>query len=210
MKLETIQLYFKAERAESLVFIAIGIIALAAGMYFLFSFKQPFYTGIAWPLIIIAVIQIFVGGARHSFANAKDVSRVETMYSTNNHALTTQEIPRMETVMKNFVVYRFVEIAVAAVGIILILTQFFGSRGLGIGTGLFIQALLMLAADYFDMKRGQQYLDMASGISEKYSLNCLYRGHSRSVVFYSTKLFVGVKGKMSDTKSTSTLASKGQ
>ncbi|MGA9111927.1 MAG: hypothetical protein ACLPSL_13115 [Smithella sp.] len=155
--METIQLYFKAERAESLVFIAIGIIALAAGMYFLFSFKQPFYTGIAWPLIIIAVIQIFVGGAVF-IRSPKDISRVETMYSTNHHALTTQEIPRMETVMKNFVVYRFVEIAVAAVGIILILTQFFGSRGLGIGTGLFIQALLMLAADYFDMKRGQQYL----------------------------------------------------
>ena len=45
--MENIQLYFKAERTESLVFIAIGIIAFAACIYFLFSFKKPFYTGIA-------------------------------------------------------------------------------------------------------------------------------------------------------------------
>jgi len=157
-KMENIQLYFKAERAESLVFIAIGIIAFAAGLYFLFSFKKPFYTGIAWPLIIIAVIQIFVGGAVF-IRSPKDIARVEIMCSTNYHALATQEIPRMETVMKNFVVYRFIEIALAAVGIILILTPFLGNMSQGIGTGLFIQSLLMLAADYFAMKRGQQYLD---------------------------------------------------
>jgi hypothetical protein len=156
--MENIQSYFKAERAESLVFIAIGIIAFAAGIYFLFSFKKPFNTGIAWPLIIIAVIQIFVGGAVF-IRSPKDIARVEIMYSTNHHALTTQEIPRMETVMKNFVVYRWVEIALAAVGVILILAQIFGSMGKGVGTGLLIQSLLMLVADYFAMRRGQLYLD---------------------------------------------------
>ncbi len=156
--MENIQLYFNAERAESLVFIAIGIIAFAAGIYFLFSFKKPFYTGMTWPLIIIAVIQIFVGGAVF-IRSPKDIARVEIMYSTNHHALTTEEIPRMEKVMKNFAVYRWVEMVLAAVGIILILTQFLGSMSQGIGTGLFIQLLLMLAADYFAMKRGQQYLD---------------------------------------------------
>jgi len=156
--MENIQTYFNAERAESLVFIAIGIIAFAAGIYFLFSFKKPFYTGIAWPLIIIAVIQIFVGGAVF-IRSPKDIARVEIMFSTNHHALATEEIPRMETVMKNFAVYRWVEIALTAVGVILILTQIFGSMGKGIGTGLLIQSLLMLVADYFAMKRGQVYLD---------------------------------------------------
>ena len=156
--MENIQMYFNAERAESLVFIAIGIIASVAGIYFFFFLKKPFYTGMAWPLIIIAVIQLFVGGAVF-IRSPKDIARVEIMFSTNHQALTTEEIPRMETVMKNFVVYRWVEIALAAVGVILILTQMFGSMGKGIGTGLLIQSLLMLAADYFAMKRGQLYLD---------------------------------------------------
>ncbi len=156
--MENIQLYFKAERAESLVFIAIGIIAFAAGIYFLISLKKPFYSGIAWPLIIIAVIQLFVGTTVF-IRSPKDIARVEIMFSTNHSALTTEEIPRMETVMKKFDVYRWVEIALAAVGVILILTQIFGSTGKGIGAGLFIQSFLMLVADYFAMKRGQQYLD---------------------------------------------------
>jgi hypothetical protein len=156
--MENIQIYFGAERAESLVFIAIGIIASAMGIYFFFFFKKPFYTGIAWPLIIVAVIQLFVGGAVF-IRSPKDIARVEIMFSTNHHALTTEEIPRMETVMKNFVVYRWVEIALAAVGVILILAQIFGSMGKGVGTGLLIQSLLMLVADYFAMRRGQLYLD---------------------------------------------------
>ena len=110
------------------------------------------------PLIIIAVIQLLVGGAVF-IRSPKDIARVEIMCSSNHHALTTEEIPRMETVMKNFVVYRGVEIALAAVGVILILAQIFGSIGQGFGTGLLIQSLLMLVADYFAMKRGQLYLD---------------------------------------------------
>jgi hypothetical protein len=156
--MENIQIYFNAERAESLVFIAIGIIASVVGIYFFFFLKKPFYTGLAWPLIIIAIIQLFVGGAVF-IRSPKDIARVEIMFSTNHHAITTEEIPRMETVMKNFVVYRWVEIALAAVGVILILAQIFGSMGKGIGTGLLIQSLLMLVADYFAMKRGQLYLD---------------------------------------------------
>jgi hypothetical protein len=156
--MENIQIYFGAERAESLVFIAIGIIASAVGIYFFFFLKKPFYTGIAWPLIIVAVIQLFVGGTVF-IRSPKDIARVEIMFSTNHYALTTEEIPRMETVMNNFVVYRWVEIALAAVGVILILAQIFGSMGKGIGTGLLIQSLLMLVADYFAMRRGQLYLD---------------------------------------------------
>ena len=40
--MENIQLYFKAERAESLVFIAIGIIAFAAGIISFFLLKNRF------------------------------------------------------------------------------------------------------------------------------------------------------------------------
>jgi hypothetical protein len=161
--MENIQVYFKAERAESLVFIAIGLLAFVAGIYFILSLKKPFYTGMAWPLIIIAVIQLFVGSAVF-IRSPKDIVRVEKMMSVNQNAITTEEIPRMVTVMKNFTIYRWVEIALATVGIILILTQTFGKMGNGIGTGLFIQSLLMLAADYFAMKRGQIYLDWLQGL----------------------------------------------
>jgi len=156
--MENIQLYFKAERMESLVFMAFGIIAFIAGIYFIFSLKKPFYTGMAWPLIIVALIQLFVGGAVF-IRSPKDIIRVEKIVSANQGSIATEETPRMETVMKNFVIYRWVEMALVAIGVSLILTQPAGSMGKGVGTGLFIQSFLMLVADFFAMRRGQIYLD---------------------------------------------------
>jgi hypothetical protein len=65
----------------------------------------------------------------------------------------------MEMVMKNFIIYRWIEIILAAAGLILILTQAAGSMTKGIGTGLLIQSLFMLVADYFATKRGHIYFD---------------------------------------------------
>jgi hypothetical protein len=164
--MENIQIYFKAERAESLVFLAIGLLTLAAGIYFFICVKKPFYMGVAWPLIIIALIQLIVGAAVF-VRTPKDIVRVEKMVSAKQNAIATEEIPRMETVMKNFTIYRWIEIVLAAGGLILILTQAAGSMGKGIGTGLFLQSLFMLAADYFAAKRGHIYLDWLQELAKR-------------------------------------------
>jgi hypothetical protein len=156
--MENIQIYFKAERTESLFFLAIGLFALAAGIYFFISVKKPFYMGMAWPLIIIALIQLLVGTVVF-VRSPKDIVRVEKMVDSNKSAIAIEEIPRMATVMKNFTIYRWVEIVLAAGGLILIFTQIAGSMSKGIGMGLFLQSLFMLVADYFAAKRGHVYLD---------------------------------------------------
>lgn len=155
--MENIQIYFKAERAESLVFLAIGLLTFAAGIYFFISVKKPFYMGMAWPLIIIALIQLSVGGTVF-VRSPKDIVRVEKIVSADQNAIVTEEIPRMETVMKNFTIYRWIEIVLATGGLILFLTQASGSMSKGIGMGLLIQSLFMLGADYFAAKRGHIYL----------------------------------------------------
>ena len=67
----------------------------------------------------------------------------------------------METVMKNFVVYRYTEIAFILFGVAL----FFlfqkepnGKFWSGLGVGLFIMAVFALGTDYFAEKRGRVYL----------------------------------------------------
>lgn len=67
----------------------------------------------------------------------------------------------MQAVMKNFVRYRYTEIALALIGFILFIyfrtnadKQFWA----GLGIGLFCMALLALGADYFAEKRGHIYL----------------------------------------------------
>ncbi len=146
--------YFKAEQLESLVFIAIGIITFSIALAAWFKFKTPFLTGLAWPFLLVALIQLTVGLSVY-FRSHKDRFRVEAI-AFNSQELSKQEIPRMETVMKNFVIYRYVEMSLLLIGIVLFI--FLQSAYMrGIGFGLLLQAALMLGADYFAEKRGAEY-----------------------------------------------------
>ncbi|OAQ38951.1 hypothetical protein A5893_13010 [Pedobacter psychrophilus] len=149
--------YFNAEKFESLFFVGIGILAIVSGIYFWFVIKEPFQKGIAIPLILIAFIQITVGAIVY-VRSPKDILTVQNIVKIEPEKIQTIEIPRMELVMKNFVVYRYVEIALMLLG--LILYFYFPSISFwkGIGLGLFMQAGFMLLLDFFAEKRGKEYL----------------------------------------------------
>jgi hypothetical protein len=149
--------YFNAEKFESLFFVSVGVIAISAGIYFWVSLKEPYYKGMAIPLILVALIQLVVGTTVY-FRSPKDIVKVENIVRNEPEKIKTEEIPRMEVVMKNFVIYRYVEITLMVVGLLLFL--YFPSQSFwkGVGVGLFVQAGLMLFLDYFAEKRGTEYL----------------------------------------------------
>ena len=149
--------YFNAEKSESLIFIITGIIAVIFSLYFLFKVKTPFYTGMTYPLIGVALIQIIVGTSVY-FRSPKDILRVNTILREVPTNIKVEDIPRMEKVMKNFVIYRWIEISLLVAGIILILFTPI-SLCKGAGTGLIIQSSLVLVLDYFAEERGNVYLD---------------------------------------------------
>ena len=147
--------YFNAEKYESLFFIGVGVVAILAGLYLWFGLKEPLYKGCAWPLIAVALIQITVGITVY-FRSPKDIIMVEHIIQNEPTKIQSQELPRMEVVMKNFVIYRYVEIVLLLVGVLLLFTT--KSFWQGVGIGLFIQASLMLSLDYFAEKRGKEYI----------------------------------------------------
>jgi hypothetical protein len=126
-----IERYFNAEKYESLLFILVGLAAIAASIYFLIKIKHPFYTGMVFPLIGIALIQIIVGSSVY-FRSPQDISKVNQIVENNKSAINSEEIPRMKVVMKNFILYRWIEIA--------------------------FQSSFMLLLDYFAESRGKAYL----------------------------------------------------
>lgn len=73
-----------------------------------------------------------------------------------------QELPRMEKVMKSFVVIRWVEIGFIITSLVLIflfrlkINQAFWY---GFGVALLLQAVIMLGADYFAETRAAVYTD---------------------------------------------------
>lgn len=153
-----IEKYFNAEKYESVFFVLVGLVAIVLATYFFVKVKQPFYLGMAYPLIAIALIQIIVGSTVY-FRSPKDIARVNEIVQADRMKIQTDEIPRMEVVMKNFEVYRWVEIVLLIIGLIMFFSFSPMTFWKGIGLGLFIQAGLMLLLDFFAESRGEIYLE---------------------------------------------------
>jgi hypothetical protein len=155
--------YFGEEILESWIFLVVGIIAVAASVYMITQTKTSYAYGFATALLAIAALQIGVGGGI-IVRSPKDIARVQQFVDTDKSKITTEEIPRMQVVMRNFVVYRWVEIALSILGLLLFIICGPDSFWRGIGLGLLIQAPLMLLFDYFAEARGKVYLAYLMGL----------------------------------------------
>jgi hypothetical protein len=158
--------YFNGEKAESYIFILIGVIALAMALYFIFVLKTAFWKGLAIPFIIVASLEFIVGYTIVT-RSPKDIIRVETFIQKEPLSIKTLEIPRMEKVMSNFVLFRYAEIALIILGIALMYSSMNDTFWRGIGLGLFIQASIVLCLDFFAERRGHTYLEHLKEFVEK-------------------------------------------
>jgi uncharacterized membrane protein len=156
-----IERYFNAEKGESWVFMAIGIIGIIVAVIFFFFIKTNFYKGAAIPLVLVGLLLGIVG---FNVYKRSDDDRIKNVYAYGMAPgeLKEKELPRMETVMKNFIIYRYTEIVLVLIGIGLF---FYFKNNIdkefwkGFGAALTIMALLALSADYFAEKRGRVYID---------------------------------------------------
>jgi hypothetical protein len=154
--------YFIAEKQESLLFLIVGIMAIVLAVVFWFFIKSNpnFFKGAAIPLLAIGLIQIIVG---YSVYSRTDKQKANIAYNIGMEPVAyvkQTEQPRMKIVMKNFIIYRWIEIAFIITGIILIFLYRSNpdkSVWYGFGIALTIQAIIMLGADYFAEKRGEIY-----------------------------------------------------
>lgn len=155
-----IEKYFNAEKSESGLFMTIGIVGIVLAVIFFFFLKTEFYKGAAIPLSAIGLLLGIVGYTVY-IRSDDDRTRNVYAYDMNPSELKEKEIPRMETVMKNFVTYRWIEVFLAAAGIglyVYFIRDINHDFWRGLGLGLAIMALLALTADYFAEKRGHDYL----------------------------------------------------
>ncbi len=160
-----IEKYFTAEKSESIVFLSIGIAGVLAAIIFFFVIKTNFYKGAAIPLLLFGLLMGVVGFTIYKRSDA-DRIRNTYAYDMNPQDLKAKEMPRMQTVMKNFIIYRWLEIVLAVTGIVLFV--YFRNNAAqtfwkGLGLSLTIMAIIALTADYFAEKRGRVY---TNGLSE--------------------------------------------
>ena len=156
--------YFIAEKQESLLFLIIGIAAILLAVVFWFFIKSnpSFFKGAAIPLLAIGLIQMVVG---YTVYSRTDKQKKDIAYNIGIETVSfvkQTELPRMEKVMTNFVIYRWVEIAFIITGLVLIFLYRLNpgkTFWYGFGIVLAIQAAIMLGADYFAEKRGKVYTE---------------------------------------------------
>ena len=158
--------YFNGEKAESYVFILIGVIAFTIALYFFFALKTSFWKGVALPFIIVALLEFIVGYTIVT-RSSKDSIRVQTYMTNEPQKIQMDEIPRMKKVLSNFVIYRYVEIALIILGIVLMYSSMNDTFWRGIGLGLFIQASIVLCLDFFAERRGHIYVVYLQELVEK-------------------------------------------
>lgn len=149
--------YFTGERLESFLFFGLGVAGIALAIFFFFSLKSSFFKGMAIPVIFVSILEIIVGLTIID-RSPKDIMRVESYLSESREMIKKVEIPRMEKVMENFVIFRYAEIILIIAGILLMYGFKHNLLWNGIGVGLFIQSSIVLLLDFFAERRGEIYL----------------------------------------------------
>ena len=148
--------YFAAEKSESLLFMLVGLVAIGVALWLWMNGHR--LKSMAFPLVAIALIQLVVGSTVF-FRTDAQVAKLQQEYSAAPADFKRDETARMQVVMKNFSLYKLIEIALLAVGVGLILSMRQHDMALGIGAGLVIQSAFMLSLDLFAEARGEDYLD---------------------------------------------------
>lgn len=155
-----IEKYFNGEKAESRLFMAAGAAAIVAAVVFLIAMKQAFYNGAAIPMLFIGALLFIVGFTVYKRSD-EDRKRNVYAYDMDPAALKDKELPRMQKVMKNFIIYRWVEIFLLLAGIglyIYFIRDFKHDFRRGFGLALAIMSLIALTADFFAERRGRIYI----------------------------------------------------
>lgn len=154
-----IENYFIAERQAGFLFILIGVAAVITSIVFFFLLRSSFYKGIAIPVFIVGLLLGIVGFTVYKRSD-DDRKRNVYAYDMNPAELKEKELPRMKTVMKSFVIYRYTHLFLLLVGaavFVYFLKDIDNRLWKGIGLGLAIMAFIALTADYFAAHRGKMY-----------------------------------------------------
>ncbi|MDO8888719.1 MAG: hypothetical protein Q7V16_09060 [Hydrogenophaga sp.] len=147
--------YFSAEKQESLIFMAVGLLAIGLSTWLCMNGHR--LKSMAWPLVAIALLQVAVGASVYLRTDTQ-LSTLSAQLASNPAALQAEETTRMQTVMNKFSIYKTVEMLLLILGVGMIAFLQRHDVAAGIGVGLVLQAAFTLTLDIFAEARGADYL----------------------------------------------------
>ncbi len=156
----SIEKYFTGEKQQSLVFLVIGIAAVFAAIILFFFIKTSFWKGAAIPVFLVGLLMGVIGYTVYKRSD-EDRKRNVYAYDMNPSELKEKEWPRMKTVMRNFIIYRYAEIFLLLAGsglYIYFIRDIKHDFWRGLGLALAVMSAIALVADHFAEKRGKGYI----------------------------------------------------
>lgn len=159
--------YFKGEKLEAALFIGIGVLAIGISVLIFLKSKDDFLSGLIYPLVLIALIQLTVGSTVY-FRTDAQVEQLVLDMSSERDQIVGKELDRMSTVMTNFGIYKWIEVGVILTGVLLLVVIKEKSFWMGVGLGMLVQGTIMISLDLFAEKRGETYIEwLSSATSEQ-------------------------------------------
>ena len=154
--------YFKAQKKDSIYFVAVGFVSLALAIFFL-SKRNAYYNGMSYVLLVSGFIELISGMTVHARC---DMDRISVSYFIRKdfELILEREIPRMQLLLKEHTIFLKAEIGGIALGLILWMLSNPMSLGKGIGLALIVQALILLVFDYLSLQRGATYLNFLQSL----------------------------------------------
>ncbi len=154
--LKEMTIYFTAEKQESLLFMLVGLIAMGVAAWLWMNGHR--LKSMAFPLVAVALIQLVVGSTVF-FRTDTQLENLTQQFNTAPTQFKAAEVQRMNVVMKNFSVYKVIEMALLVAGLLLIVFLQKSDVATGIGAGLVLQSAFMLCLDLFAEARGNDYFN---------------------------------------------------
>lgn len=152
--MEPLHQYFAGERAAGWFLAAFSVLPIGFS-WWLRAAGHPLRS-MLYPLAIIGALQLAIGVGL-AMKTPAQVSTLEQRLASSPSEARAAETARMEKVQRNFVTIEWVEVALALVGMALVITRGSEARQ-AVGAGIAIQATVMLAFDIFAEQRGALYL----------------------------------------------------
>ena len=160
--MQAILKYFSAEKWACGFGILLGIVSLAAAIYFFFYVKKPFYTGMASPFVVVGIFFLVIC-VSIVMRTPQDIERVNKYFQSDPLKIQTEEIPRMNKVIRAFDLILIAEGVCIVAGLLLfVLLHLPFWRGVGLG--LLAEAIILLVFDWLAKSRAKEYVEFLLSI----------------------------------------------
>lgn len=154
--MDSIIQYFNGEKLQCIVGVVISLICIALSAYFLVT-QNPFLKGIAYSFLPISLFLLIIC-VSVILRTPGDIERVTNFHQEEPTKIQSEELPRMEKVMKSFGIIKNVELGLFLIGVVLIVMFWQNPLIRGIAAGLIIQGVVMYLFDHVAESRGEIYV----------------------------------------------------